>query len=115
MSEIGKTRKGRWLQKIVICILRVYLWTVIWVTVLTPVSRTAKGKLKWPLFARPMSRLNKISMTSLMIFFQKFLLAPPDRCSLVDLLKDALQEVLFQRPENPIEFLKEYFAQLKNN
>ena len=82
---------------------------------LRPVSRTAKGKLKWPLFARPMPRLYKISMTSLMIFFQKFLLAPPDRCSLVDLLKDALQEVLFQRPENPIEFLKEYFAQLKNN
>ena len=49
------------------------------------------------------------------LFFQNFLMAPPDRSSLVDLLRDALQEVLFQRPDDPVKFLKQYFVDLKKN
>ena len=55
------------------------------------------------------------NLSSWWIYFQNFLLAPPDRCSLVDLLKDALQEVLFQRPDNPVKFLQNYFLDLKRN
>ena len=49
------------------------------------------------------------------LFQQNFLQAPADRCSLVDLLKDALQEVLFHKPEQPVVFLMKYFADLNKN
>ncbi len=51
-------------------------------------------------------------LSLLFSLLQNFLLDPPDRCSLVDLLKDALQEVLFQRPDNPVQFLQKYFSDL---